>query len=433
MNADLLRKILDEHQELSSLPQTLAEVLRVAKDEDSSAHDLAEVLRRDPSLTTRILRVVNSPFYGAGREIHSVTQAVVTMGIRAVTALALSTSIYDMTSKWEGAVDRRRFWRHSLSVAVAARMIAEEVKYPFGEEAFVTGLLHDLGLLILEKSFPQEFNHIWQQAKTENALIKLEQEMWATDHARVAQFLFEQWNLPRSICNAVGLHHQFDSHTSTDRQLVLIVALADTMTQFHLVESADMSTEKIDRKKALAAHLSLKQDRLKQIERDHLDRAMEEAKFLEIDIGSPDAILIEANRMLYHQYLIVENLLRENRRMQKQLVRAQMDKAALDTLKTITATFHHYINNAVATILGRAQLVEVALQKEEIVDHKEMIAMSMEVIINSVAAIQTVLEELPKLTSFKTTIYYDDTQIIDIEKKLQEKLQALEKTAPAPQ
>jgi putative nucleotidyltransferase with HDIG domain len=432
MGTDLFRRILNEHKELSSLPQTLAEVLRVAKDENSSAQDLAKILRRDPALTAKILRVVNSPFYGAGREIHSVSQAVVTMGMRGVTALALSTSIYDMTNRWQCSVDRIRFWRHSLAVAAAAKIIGEAVKYPSVEEAFVSGLLHDVGILILEKSFPEEYHRIWQQTESGAILCELEEKTWSTNHARVGQFLFEQWNLPAAICQAVGQHHnQFALKTAPcDQQLTQIVALANMVCQFRLVQSGSLSAEELKKKETIMANLNLKQDRIKQIEQNHLSQVMEEAKFLEIDIGSPHDILIEANRMLYQQYLMVENLLRENRQMQEQLVSAKMDKASLEALKTITATFHHYINNAVATILGRAQLVEVALQRGHIVDPGGSAALSMQVIINGVATIRSVMEELTKLTTFKTTIYHDNTYIIDIENTLKEKLGTLEKASP---
>lgn len=435
MSTDLFQKILDEHRELSSLPQTLAEVLRVAKDENSSAQDMASVLRRDPSLTARILRVVNSPFYGAGREISSVTQAVITMGMRAVTTLALSTSIYDMTDKWQSSIDRKRFWRHSLAVAVAAKMIAEPVKYISAEEAFVSGLLHDIGLLVLEKSFPEEFSRIWVQAESGERVFELEEKVWGTNHARVGQFLFEQWNLPTAICDAVGQHHNefAPGSTQTNLRLAQIVALANMISQFPLVETSRAFSPEVERRGILMANLNLKPDTVKQIEENLLSKTLHEAEFLEIDIGSQSDLLIEANRMLYQQYLIVENLLRENRQMHKQLDLAKMDKAALDTLKTITATFHHYINNAVATILGRAQLVEVALQKGNIVDPGGSIAMSMQVIINGVATIRSVMDELTKLTTFKTTVYHDDTYIIDIENKLRKKLGAIEKVSPPAQ
>ncbi len=431
MNSSLFQKILDEHEELSSLPQTLVEVLRVVKDEASSAQDLANVLRRDPPLTVKILRVVNSPFYGAGREITSVRQAVVTLGIRAVTAVALSTSIYDFTDKWHTSIDRMRFWRHSLEVAVTSRMIAEAIGYPAAEEAFVAGLIHDIGMLVLEKSFSEEYTAILRQSQAKEGLLRAEEEKWGTNHARVGQFLLEQWNLPSGICEAVGLHHdEFQKGASSpELRLPQIIALANLLSQFNVIETHLCSVD-IQKKELLAENLSLKEAKLRHIEETHLTQTLDEAKFLEINIGSHSELLNEANRMLYLQYGTVESLLRENRQMQQHLALAKLDKAALDTLKTISATFNHYINNAVGTILGRAQLVEVALKRGEIIDHDDCVAKSMGIIINGVKTIKAVVEELTRLSSFKTTVYHDETYIIDIENKLKKKLQDINVETP---
>ena len=153
MNSEFLQRVLDDNPALKTLPQTMFEVLRVTRNEQSSTYELAEVILKDPALTATVLRIVNSPFYGAGREVSSVTQAVVAIGMRQVTALALSSSVYRMTDTWESSLDRVRFWRHSLEVAIASRMVAATAGYRHIEEAFVAGLLHDLGLLILERSF----------------------------------------------------------------------------------------------------------------------------------------------------------------------------------------------------------------------------------------------------------------------------------------
>src|SRR3972149_2030678 len=97
MNSDILKTIVDEHRELLSLPQTLAEVLRLARDERSTADDLARVLLNDPALTVRVLRIANSAYYGGGRQIGTMSQAVMTLGVRQITALTLSASVYRLT------------------------------------------------------------------------------------------------------------------------------------------------------------------------------------------------------------------------------------------------------------------------------------------------------------------------------------------------
>ncbi|UCG63034.1 MAG: HDOD domain-containing protein [Candidatus Zixiibacteriota bacterium] len=431
MNDDLYAQILEDHKELSSLPQTLAEVLRVTRDDNSSAQDLADVIMRDPALTAKLLRVVNSPFYGMSREISTLTQAVVTLGIRAVSALALSTSIYDLTGRWQSAIDRIRFWRHSLEVAIASRLIADAIRYPRPEEAFVSGLLHDLGLLVLEKSFADKFATVWKQAPSGEELVNLEENTWGTNHARIGQFLLEQWKLPGTICEAVGQHHKHfppDLHDS-DYRLPQIVVLANRISKFSVANTRRNLPHELGSVEVLRKNLQLPADRLKPIEEQLFSHTVEQAKFLEIDIGSPDDILLEANRMLYQHYHSVENLLRENSQMQKDIAQAQVEKAALETLKTITATFNHYINNAAATILGRAQLIELGVKRGEIADAKNQMPVAIDVIISGVNTIQMVLEQLKSLESFETTPYYDDTHIIDIENKIKQQLCELQKTA----
>lgn len=431
MNSDFYTKILEDHKELSSLPQTLAEVLRVTRDDRSSAQDLAEVLMRDPALTAKILRVVNSPFYGMNREITTLTQAVVTLGIRAVSALALSTSIYDITGKWQSTIDRIRFWRHSLEVAIASRLVADAIRYPRPEEAFVSGLLHDLGLLVLEKSFEDKFATVWKQAPSGEELVELEENTWGTNHARVGQFLLEQWKIPASICEAVGQHHKNfpPDLQDVDYRLPQIVALANKISKFTVAKTKQQLPHELDYVDILRQNLNLPSERLKPIEEQLLSHTVEQARFLEIDVGSPDEILLEANRMLYNHYNTVENLLRENSQMQKEITQTQFEKAALESLRTITATFNHYINNAAATILGRAQLLELGVKRGDIVDSKNQMPLATDVIINGVNTIQLVLEELKNLESFKTTTYHDETYIIDIENKIKEQLEQLRRSA----
>lgn len=435
METDIFQTILDDHQELSSLPQTLAEVIRVSRDDESSARDLSAVLMRDPAMTAKVLRMANSPYFGAGRKISSVTQAVMTLGMRAVIALALSASIYDLTGKWASAIDRVRFWRHSLCVAIAARDIANAVRYGSPEEAFVAGLLHDIGMLVLEKSFPDKYARLWRQSESGEKLHDLEDKVWGTNHARIGQFLLEQWHVPDTICTAVGRHHvEFvdDTH-DPDFQLAQIVGLANDISYYTVVKSRPDFTGSVERKEILAANLKIDTDGLQAIREQLLVKTREEASFLDIEVGATEELLGEANRMLFQQFVTLEKVLRENRAMQREIARAQLEKAALETLKTITATFNHYINNAVGTILGRAQLVQIDIEKGRLIDRGGNAVQSMEVIVNGVKTIRSVMEELINLSAFKTTVYYDDTYIIDIEKKIKRKIEAIEDVMPAPQ
>lgn len=427
MNTDIYNKIIEDHKELTSLPQTLTEVLRILKDENSNASDLANVISRDPALTAKMLRIVNSPYYGAGREITTLSQAVMTLGTRAVSALTLSTSIYDMTDGWETSLERTRFWRHSLEVAVAARSIAEIIRYPRIEEAFITGILHDIGLLVLEKSFPDKFKSIWNLAESGDHLIELEENSWSTNHARVGQFLLEQWHIPSVITGAIGQHHNNFPLDEDDKDFLLpqIVALANKIAKFSTLTVCHDSAYDVEQKDIIRKNLKIPVEQMRELEKNLLNQVVNEAEFLEIEIGSSSEILMEANKMLYRQYMTVENLLSENAKMQQEVTQAKIEKVSLEAVNTITATFNHYINNAVATILGRAQLLELSLSKGDIVDKKDKMGTSLEIIISGVDTVQMVLQELRNLSNFKTIVYHDDTYILDIEKKIKKSLEQL--------
>ncbi|HEX9972829.1 MAG TPA: HDOD domain-containing protein, partial [bacterium] len=189
---------LDANKELFTLPQVLNEVLRIAESVNSSAKDIAAIILKDVSLTGKVMRVANSAFYGRSRQISSVNQAVVTLGMRAVKSLALSVSLYGIVNKKGvyGDFDPKLFWIHSLEVATASRMITERLKLNATEELFVSGLLHDIGIIFMQSAFPKEYKEVSESVKRGADLCKTEEGIIGINHAKVGQFISEKWNLP---------------------------------------------------------------------------------------------------------------------------------------------------------------------------------------------------------------------------------------------
>ena len=424
-----VKKILAEHNELLSLPQTLSEVLRVVKDETTSAQDLADVLMRDPALTAKVLRIVNSPYYGARREVNSMSQAVVTLGTRQVTALALSSSLYNLASKWESTIDRERFWRHSLETAIGSRIIAEKIGYQNIEEAFIAGLLHDLGMLILEKTFTKQFAGIYSQIADGESIIDLEEEAWGTSHARVGQFLLEQWNLPESICTAVGHHHDLfaPETTNPDLKLSQIVCLANLISQFSILDEPRMVLiMEAENKEIIRGNLELDGRMLQEIQKDLFCITMREAKFLEIEIGSPEELLEEANRMLFAQYLTVENLLSENRKLRKQVTQNKVQEVAKKSLGNFAAELNKYINDAMTAMRGRTSMIQTAINESRLDASGNNLSDAIRSITENVETIGEVLKDLTNLASLDTSVYENDSSILDLEEKIKQRLENLD-------
>lgn len=426
---EIFYKILSEHKELSSLPQVLAEVLKVSSNDKSSVDDLSEVLMKDPALTAKLLRVVNSPFGGQAREVTSIKQAVMALGIRTVTALALSTSVYDLTGKIGTQIDRKKFWRHSLDVAIASRMIAEKIGYEMPEEAFVVGLLHDIGILILESSFPEEFKRIWRLVESGERQVLVEQRTWGTDHAKTGQFLLDQWGIPKKLGEAIGAHHEMAEHgeLSSDKKLNLILNLANQISRFRVYSMPPPDSKDLENRDVIAANLGISQDQLTKICENLVSEVIKESGYLEIEIGSHEELFLQANQLLFKQYIATENLLRENRTMKQQINRDQVKKAALESLTFLSATFSHYINNAITAIMGRAELIENGITNGSIVDKNGSAGLSSQIIIEAVDTISMILDELNKISAHDDSFQLDDNYLADFEEKIQSQLRNLDK------
>jgi putative nucleotidyltransferase with HDIG domain len=429
MNAIDLKRIFSEKQELLSLPQTLAEVLRIVRDDRSTADDLAEALMKDPALTARTLRVVNSAFYGGDRKIGSMTQAVTTLGLRQITALALSSSVYNLADKWQTNFDRIKFWRHALEVAIASRMIAEQAGYRQIEEAFVAGLLHDIGLLILDHSFPEQSSQVWKEASRHGNLTDVEQETWGTDHARVGQFILEQWQLPEDICRAVGAHHAVFVPGTDDQELVLgqVVCLANMVSRFTVADLEKQDATMVaEHKQIIQNNLRLSRDQLYAIEKNLFSETVSMAKFLEMDIGSPEDLLTEANRLLFEQFVAVEGLLNENRHMHQQIVRDQFRHVSLESLRGTTVTFAKYLQGAVVKICKNAEEVRQGIELGSINDPKGLVSNSIQVILNGIETVRSITDELKKLSALEVGAFPGEAEIAEVEEKIRQQLESID-------
>jgi len=299
-------------KELASLPQTLVEVLRVTKDEEQWAvNELVTVLMRDPALTEKVLRIANSPLYGAMGQIITMSQAVMTLGIRTVRSLALSSSIYDMSGKWSSTLSRVRFWKHSLQVAITSRIIAEEIRYKYPEEVFICGLLHDIGILLLEQSSQESFHLLWKKIESLSRLSYDEILAWRELHSSIGRTYLKQWNIPPLIYKAVGDHHNYNLMNSSEPETLpnRIIALADLLSHFTITPFQEPLDSDAEFYSALVASLNLSTAAVENIEKRLITQTVEEAKFLEMDIGSQEEILMEANRVIYKQYLNAATLL----------------------------------------------------------------------------------------------------------------------------
>lgn len=210
-------------ENLPSLPTVALEVLRLAKSDDVSVDAIARVIQNDPALTAKLLRVVNSPLFGVAREVASIKQATVILGLRAVKAMALSFSLVDALRVSEGDdFDLAGYWKRSVVTSVAARLLARETCPRFAEEAFVAGLLSDIGLFVGWRCLSGEFRKASELVRSQRmAPVDAEVQALGQSHAALGKMLLERWRLPEPILAAVGAHHGEGIDLLTDQSRTL--------------------------------------------------------------------------------------------------------------------------------------------------------------------------------------------------------------------
>jgi HD-like signal output (HDOD) protein len=228
---------------MPSLSTTVTKVLEICNKPTTSPNDLNRVIALDPVLTGRVLKVVNSAYYAMDNEVKSLTRAIILLGLNTVKNLALSTAVLHSMGK-KSDLNMDDFWLHSLGVGVLARVLAAQKKVPIEdrEEFFVAGLLHDLGKIPLNQCYMDEYKQVIKSANDANSSIyDVEIGQLGIDHCIVGGMIAEKWRLHVNILNVMRFHHVPDKFSGQNRELVLIVALANLCTNdWHIGSAGEM-------------------------------------------------------------------------------------------------------------------------------------------------------------------------------------------------
>ena len=206
---DIRQQIADDQLKLPEIPATVFELNEIISDPGASAHDIAKVINKSPSLATLLLRVVNSPFYGFQTQIDTISRAVTVIGVREISSLALGiTAIKVFKAVPEDVVDMASFIRHSVGCGIVARILAARIDIAETEQLFVCGLLHDIGRLIVYQYFPGYAQHLLDVAANEQEILnRLEGKLLGDDHSAIGGALLEAWHLPATLRDNIVMHH----------------------------------------------------------------------------------------------------------------------------------------------------------------------------------------------------------------------------------
>lgn len=221
--------ILAQLDQLPPLHQVAQQLITVMNDERSSARDLDKLIRTDQALTARILKVANSASYGKSREVFKITEAVVLLGHTTLTNLVLGISVADLVGPQVPDSLAGAAWEHSLNCAATAQALAEVTGLVSPENAFVAGLLHDIGLLVQAQAVPDVLRRVLAGAADDP--LAAEREAMGLNHPQVGLKILDKWCLPNTLCDAVRFHHAPRRKYQRTNPLINITALADQLTR----------------------------------------------------------------------------------------------------------------------------------------------------------------------------------------------------------
>lgn len=230
-----VKELIKAAPKLPTLPAVAIQIVKVANDPNTAAEDLSKLLSVDQSLSAKVLRLVNSSYYGVKNKVSSVKQAVVILGFETVRSLALSTAIMDkFGSDDTGAgLSRKEFWKHSLGVAMTNRVLCRHLSKdaPTQEMYYMAGLLHDIGKVILDQHFFENFVVILnRRAAMGVSFYQAEKLVNDITHDEIGAFLASTWSLPAPIIQAIRYHHDPMAATE-DMQIVDATHFANVLTK----------------------------------------------------------------------------------------------------------------------------------------------------------------------------------------------------------
>lgn len=200
------------NENLPSLPGVAVEVLALTEQPDCTIDQLANVIQNDPAITARILKIINSPLFGVAKGITSIKQASTLLGMRKLRIMALSFSIVQAIRRPEGdeTFDYEAYWRQALTAAVASRLLATKTARPIAEEAFVAGLLHNIGIVAGYLTAPDLFKPLLERShKSGRWTVEDEIELLGASHAILSAELLKVWGLPEPL--RLGVEHYRDA------------------------------------------------------------------------------------------------------------------------------------------------------------------------------------------------------------------------------
>jgi len=219
---NVIDRVKNSLEELASMPHVAAKALELLNEAEPSSEDLGKVFQMDMVLTGKLLKIVNSAYYGFTKRVATVPDAISILGYDNLRNLLISTIAFDVFSKTrKNVLDNNGLWLHSLACGTFAQSIAKELNFFKPEEYYISGLLHDVGKVILIQTVPNDFKKVLNLCKEKRiSIFEAEQELLGTDHAEIGYIVALHWKLPLMIASSIRFHHDLSYVPPEDEDIL---------------------------------------------------------------------------------------------------------------------------------------------------------------------------------------------------------------------
>jgi HD-like signal output (HDOD) protein len=269
---------------IATLPEITLRIIELVEDPTSTAQDLHNIISNDPALCSRILKVVNSAFYGLPRQIGSINRAIVLLGLNAVKNIAIAASLTKLFRGGElcPKFSARDLWIHSVATATAGKLVCDELRLGLPDEAFLAGLIHDIGIMVEMQAMRGELVQVFEELPfDENGapgedMRAIEQRVFGVDHQAFGAGLCDAWKFPKSFAYVTGFHHSPMDLPEGSRMLACIVYVADRLAaQANFGFRGDLPHLDLDPE--VVGHLGMTAEQVDGV-RDHLPMVYDEVE-----------------------------------------------------------------------------------------------------------------------------------------------------------
>ncbi|HMK50072.1 MAG TPA: HDOD domain-containing protein [Thermodesulfovibrionales bacterium] len=221
-----IKNIIKDTKSLPTLPGIIVKLTSLAEDDKASVNEMAKLVSSDNILSAKVLKLVNSPFYGFSGRVSTISNALILLGVNVVRSLALSSSIFEMMEK-----NIIGLWEHSLGTAVASNIIARRLKLPECEEISTAALLHDIGKVMIKIKLESDYDRLLGLIEEKDlSMSEAEKELLGIDHAEIGEWIARTWYLPEKLIEPIACHHNVKK-SAVHQVKTAVVHIADVLVK----------------------------------------------------------------------------------------------------------------------------------------------------------------------------------------------------------